>query len=228
MNLPSLQSHFSTLPADPIQLPVTYLPINQVQVAILMAPEFKLVDSKSQDTFKFLNGCKEPLPLFWFDPSKKANKAPVENSISDSKIPSTEKSETESWTNDPETLICVSKSDVESCVRGESEAFTDARRAFSAPQTPRYSRKSSRRSILPSWSEFQHSVVHYNTSDPKSRTKRLIKCEYPGCEKVFKRTWNFKDHARIHLGIRPYEWKHCDLTFTQKGNRDKHVLKHHT
>ncbi|CAI2360132.1 unnamed protein product [Moneuplotes crassus] len=52
-------------------------------------------------------------------------------------------------------------------------------------------------------------------------------CKYKGsCNKKFERTWKLLDHCRTHSGVRPYSCTICGRKFTQKGNRNKHMLKH--
>ena len=46
------------------------------------------------------------------------------------------------------------------------------------------------------------------------------------CRKEFLRTWNLLDHLRMHQGIKPYIWKFCSKSFTQKCNLRKHVYRH--
>lgn len=46
------------------------------------------------------------------------------------------------------------------------------------------------------------------------------------CNKKFERTWKLLDHCRTHSGVRPYSWTIWGRKFTQKGNRNKHMLKH--
>ncbi|CAI2382296.1 unnamed protein product [Moneuplotes crassus] len=59
-----------------------------------------------------------------------------------------------------------------------------------------------------------------------NRKKRVIHCKYAGCSKSFIKAWNFVDHARMHLGERPFACKLCPSRFTQKGNLKKHMKKH--
>ena len=47
-----------------------------------------------------------------------------------------------------------------------------------------------------------------------------------GCFKEFDRPWNLLDHIRIHYGLKPFLCPFCNLGFSQKGNRNKHVLIH--
>jgi len=52
-------------------------------------------------------------------------------------------------------------------------------------------------------------------------------CKYEGnCNQEFQRSWNLLDHIRMHYNIRPYSCSYCDFKFTQKGNLNKHMLKH--
>ena len=66
--------------------------------------------------------------------------------------------------------------------------------------------------------------------DPKTnRMKPMYVCKHEGtCNQMFPRSWNLLDHVRIHYNIRPFECPHCGFKFTQKGNLNKHMLKHLT
>lgn len=66
----------------------------------------------------------------------------------------------------------------------------------------------------------------YRYLDNSIRKKRVIVCMYDGCTHEFSKTWNFLDHARMHLGLKPFTCSICNLTFTQKGNMVKHEKQH--
>ena len=56
--------------------------------------------------------------------------------------------------------------------------------------------------------------------------RKVIVCQYEGCNKTFGKSWNFRDHALMHEGIKPYVCKICRKSFTQKGNLKKHCKVH--
>ena len=58
------------------------------------------------------------------------------------------------------------------------------------------------------------------------RKKRVIVCQYGDCRYEFTKTWNFLDHAHMHLNIKPFQWSICGAAFTQKGNMIKHQKQH--
>ena len=72
---------------------------------------------------------------------------------------------------------------------------------------------------------YQHEFSYVSSRGPK-RKKRIIHCKYKGCNKQFIKAWNFLDHARMHLGEKPFVCEICDSHFTQKGNLKKHLKKH--
>ena len=50
--------------------------------------------------------------------------------------------------------------------------------------------------------------------------------KHDGCNKEFTRTWNILDHARVHMGVKPFTCNFCFKGFTQKGNLKKHLKTH--
>ena len=58
------------------------------------------------------------------------------------------------------------------------------------------------------------------------RLKKVFICKYDNCHKKFSKTWNFLDHAKAHVGLKPFRCEYCSKTFTQKGNMQKHMRKH--
>ena len=61
-----------------------------------------------------------------------------------------------------------------------------------------------------------------------SSYSREFGCQY--CEKVVVgNIWNLRRHVNaVHLNIRPYKCRYCDVTFNQNSNRKSHEVKHHT
>ena len=51
-------------------------------------------------------------------------------------------------------------------------------------------------------------ATSYLPSKGPRRRKRVLHCKYSGCSKQFIKAWNFLDHARMHLGEKPFS---CDL-----------------
>jgi len=56
--------------------------------------------------------------------------------------------------------------------------------------------------------------------------KNIYICRYGKWEKEFLRIWNFLDHLRMHEKIKPFGWRYCERSFTQKGNLKKHEKQH--
>lgn len=72
---------------------------------------------------------------------------------------------------------------------------------------------------------YKYNLSYLPSKGPRRR-KRIIHCEFPNCSKEFVKAWNFLDHARMHLGEKPFQCRLCDSKFTQKGNLKKHMKKH--
>jgi hypothetical protein len=46
------------------------------------------------------------------------------------------------------------------------------------------------------------------------RIKLFFKCKYEGCNSIFKKSCNLRDHFRKHTGSRPFCCPKCQKTFT--------------
>ena len=53
-------------------------------------------------------------------------------------------------------------------------------------------------------------------------------CDFPGCDKVYRKKWHLKDHKRAHTGEKPFEctWEGCNMKFAQSGTLTTHYRKH--
>lgn len=54
----------------------------------------------------------------------------------------------------------------------------------------------------------------------------IIKCPFPGCDKIFNRTFNFKSHFKIHSGEKPFRCGHCELSFARSHDLKRHEKIH--
>uniref|UniRef100_A0A1A9WZF5 C2H2-type domain-containing protein n=1 Tax=Glossina brevipalpis TaxID=37001 RepID=A0A1A9WZF5_9MUSC len=57
-----------------------------------------------------------------------------------------------------------------------------------------------------------------------NRRRREYIC--PRCCKVFKKTWDLKEHMHIHDGLKPYKCEHCPASFACKSNLRVHIRGH--
>ena len=78
---------------------------------------------------------------------------------------------------------------------------------------------------LPILEGYNYSISYLPSKGPRRR-KRVIYWKHPGWDKYFTKAWNFADHAKMHLGVKPYKWNLCNVKFTQKGNLKKHMKVH--
>ena len=54
----------------------------------------------------------------------------------------------------------------------------------------------------------------------------IIKCPFPGCDKIFNRAYNFKSHLKIHSGEKPFQCNHCELSFARCHDMRRHEKIH--
>ena len=68
-------------------------------------------------------------------------------------------------------------------------------------------------------------IIYILNKKTNRKLKRMV-CKLNGCNKIFEKKWNFKDHIRMHNGQTPYQCPECNKSFTQKGNLVKHERQH--
>ena len=74
------------------------------------------------------------------------------------------------------------------------------------------------------------SVISTSTPSHKETLKRrrVHKCDFPDCDKVYTKSSHLKAHKRTHTGEKPYEcsWEGCSWKFARSDELTRHYRKH--
>ncbi|GAB6030605.1 hypothetical protein CHUAL_007466 [Chamberlinius hualienensis] len=71
--------------------------------------------------------------------------------------------------------------------------------------------------------------VKYNRrNNPELEKRRIHKCDYLDCKKVYTKSSHLKAHQRIHTGEKPYRchWPECQWRFARSDELTRHYRKH--
>ena len=73
--------------------------------------------------------------------------------------------------------------------------------------------------------EWHQTIKVYNRET--KRAKLYFQCKFAGCDSIFRKSCNLRDHFRKHTATRPFLCDICNKQFTQSGNLGRHLKNVH-
>ncbi|CAI2366617.1 unnamed protein product [Moneuplotes crassus] len=212
-----------------VQAPMLFVDFESTRKPLLLPPQNMDTEASFEAVQSFLSNLSNVLKQTVADPSKKQLEKASDDDNKENKQPNDSSHDKQSTTSESssghQNLDISSSGSKKSKIKITSAKNTEQVEIEKDSNSMNFLDDVPAEPSCALLKEYKFSFSYQSSKGP-GRRKRFIHCGYGKCDKKFHKAWNFVDHARVHLGIKPYRCSKCEKSFTQKGNLKKHEKTH--